>query len=442
MSGGDTIVACATPPGPARRAILRLSGPRAGALVRAVLRAEQPAFEARVARALHQGRFDDGVGTQPVELLWLRGPRTYTREDLAEFHLPGAAPLVRAAERRLCALGAVPARPGEFTRRAFLNGKLDLAQAEGLADLIDAETASQHAQAMRQLGGTTTRRVEALRGAILEPLALMEAYIDFPDEEIPEEVLTEVSRKIEKLKHDIADILDDNGIGEKIREGLDIVILGPPNAGKSSLLNVLAKRDAAIVSPEAGTTRDLIEVPMEIGGYAVTLVDTAGIREASGTIESEGIRRALHRAQHADITLRLCDVTTIAESSSKLATERDKNTLLVVTKTDLAPLPQLPFPALAISTRTGDGIEALIAALKEKIEERMESVASPLITRARHRAAMGQARDALTRFDAHAPLELSCEELRLAAAAIGKITGKIWVDDVLDLVFSRFCIGK
>jgi tRNA modification GTPase len=362
---------------------------------------------------------------------------------LVELHTHGSRAVTRMLLEALEGItGLRMAEPGEFARRAFMNGKLDLVEAEGLADLIDAETASQHTQAMRQLGGQTTQRVEALREAILEPLALMEAYIDFPDEEIPESVLSEATQRVEALQKELAALLDDNGIGEKIREGLDIVIVGAPNAGKSSLLNALARREAAIVSPEAGTTRDLIEVAMDIGGYAVTLVDTAGIREAGSDIESEGIRRALHRAEHADITLRLYDSTRIEKYVTEISGFDDKNTLVIATKSDLAPLPALPLTAIAISTKTGDRIPELIDALKQKIALRMESAASPLITRARHRAALSDALAALARFDARAPLELSCEELRLAASSIGKITGKIWVDDVLDLVFSRFCIGK
>ena len=375
--------------------------------------------------------------------IYFPAPHSFTGEDVIELHTHGS----RAVTRLLLeALGTIEglrmAEAGEFARRAFMHGKLDLAQAEGLADLIDAQTHSQHAQAMRQLGGQTTARVEALRAAILEPLALMEAYIDFPDEEIPETVLTQSTNQVTALRAELADLLDDNGIGEKIRDGLEVVILGAPNAGKSSLLNALARRDAAIVSPEAGTTRDLIEVAMEIGGYAVTLVDTAGIRETSGAIESEGIRRALARAEHADITLQLVDSVTIAESIKDIEASSDSRTLVVATKSDLAPLPDLPIKFLPISTRTGAGMDALVEALKAKVAESMDGVASPLITRARHRAAIGEALAALTRFDARAALELSCEELRLAATAIGKITGKIWVDDVLDLVFSRFCIGK
>lgn len=439
----STIYALASAPGRAGVAVFRLSGPAARDALRA-LGVAKP-LTPRVA-SLVTLMAPPPLPHAPIDqalALYFPAPHSFTGEDVVELHTHGSRAVIRLLLEALSHCpGLRMAEAGEFARRAFLNGKLDLAQVEGLADVIDAETASQHAQAMRQLGGTTTRRVEALRTAILEPLALMEAYIDFPDEEIPDTVIADARTRIAALVAELQDLLQDGGIGEKIREGLEMVILGAPNAGKSSLLNALARREAAIVSPEAGTTRDLIEVSMEIGGYAVTLVDTAGIREHAGAIESEGIRRALARAEHADLTLWLVDITTIAEQSNEWLAKIDENTLVIATKSDLAPLPPLPVPVLAISTTNPEGITSLIQALTEQVARRMEHVASPLITRARHRAALQESLACLQRFNVDDPLELSCEELRLAAAAIGKITGKIWVDDVLDLVFSRFCIGK
>ncbi len=439
----STIYALASAPGRAGVAVFRLSGPAARDALRA-LGVAKP-LTPRVA-SLVTLMAPPPLPHAPIDqalALYFPAPHSFTGEDVVELHTHGSRAVIRLLLEALSHCpGLRMAEAGEFARRAFLNGKLDLAQVEGLADVIDAETASQHAQAMRQLGGTTTRRVEALRTAILEPLALMEAYIDFPDEEIPDTVIADARTRIAALVAELQDLLQDGGIGEKIREGLEMVILGAPNAGKSSLLNALARREAAIVSPEAGTTRDLIEVSMEIGGYAVTLVDTAGIREHAGAIESEGIRRALARAEHADLTLWLIDITTIAEQSNEWLAKIDENTLVIATKSDLAPLPPLPVPVLAISTTNPAGITSLIQALTEQVARRMEHVASPLITRARHRAALQESLACLQRFNVDDPLELSCEELRLAAAAIGKITGKIWVDDVLDLVFSRFCIGK
>lgn len=446
-----TIYALASAPGRAGVSVFRISGPAGLAALRFL--GVEAALEPRVATLVKLtspatssriiGLSDYRILIDTALALYFPAPHSFTGEDVVELHTHGSRAVTKLLLEALADCpGLRMAEAGEFARRAFMNDKFDLAQAEGLADLIDAETASQHAQAMRQMGGSTSARVEALRMGVLEPLALMEAYIDFPDEDIPQSVLSEATQRVQALQSEIAALLDDGGIGEKIRDGLEVVILGPPNAGKSSLLNALAKRDAAIVSPEAGTTRDLIEVQMDIAGYAVTLVDTAGIRESAQLIEAEGIRRALARAQHADVTLRLCDAANVLSGVEKLAKEANGNTLIIITKTDVSPLPALPFKVLGISTITGDGIPELMAALKGMVATRMNAVASPLITRARHREALIEAASCFANFRADAPLELTCEELRLAAVAIGKITGKIWVDDVLDLVFSRFCIGK
>jgi tRNA modification GTPase len=432
-----TIYALATAAGRAGVAVVRISGPAALAAVR-FLGVEKPLAprHATLVTLTHRGNtIDQALG------LYFPAPHSFTGEDVVELHTHGSRAVMRLL---LDALGQCDglrmAQAGEFARRAFANGKLDLAQAEGLADLIDAQTASQHTQALRQLDGGMSRRVEDLRAAIIQPLALMEAYIDFPDEEIPEAVIAEANARVAALVTELEALLDDGAIGEKIRDGLDVVITGAPNVGKSSLLNVLVKRDAAIVSAEAGTTRDIIEVAMELGGYALTLVDTAGIREHAGSIEAEGIRRARTRAQHADIVLELRDASDRATQSKQPSENHNK--IVVFTKSDLSPLPALPAGALAISTKTGDGLDGLMSALAEAVAQRMDTAASPLITRARHREALAEAAASLKRFRADAPLELVCEELRVAATAIGKITGKIWVDDVLDLVFSRFCIGK
>ena len=439
MAAASTIYALATSPGKGGVAVLRISGPHAGQALHFLGLDHLPAARLATLATLRHGAqiLDKAL------VLHFPAPHSFTGEDVVELHLHGGTAVVQSVLTALAhCTGLRLAEAGEFTRRAFLNDKMDLAQAEGLADLIDAQTSAQHRQALRQLGGDASLIVTSLREQILTPLALLEAYIDFPDEEIPEDVLLETTQRVSNLVAEIQLLINDGGIGEKIREGMEIVILGPPNAGKSSLLNCLSKREAAIVSNEPGTTRDTIEVHLEIGGYEVTLVDTAGLRETSGAIEAEGIKRAKNRAADSEFNLILLDCATAAEQYSELADLLTEKNLLIVTKSDQNITPKLPQNYLPVSVHSGEGIDNLIEAIKTRIVGIMESAPSPLITRARHREALRDALNALSHWNLANPLELACEDLRVAAACLGKITGKIWVDDVLDLVFSRFCIGK
>lgn len=439
MTAAPTIYALATAPGKGGVAVIRISGPHAGDALHFLGVDTLPA--ARIATLVtltHDQQLLDRA-----LVLRFTAPHSFTGEDVTELHLHGGPAVIKAVLEALAHCPSLRvAEPGEFTRRAFLNNKIDLAQAEGLADLIDAQTAAQHRQALRQMGGEASVRVANLREQIIAPLALLEAYIDFPDEEIPDEVLTETTQRIGKLSAEIQSLLNDGGIGEKIREGIEIVILGPPNAGKSSLLNCLSKREAAIVSEEAGTTRDTIEVHLEIGGYEVTLVDTAGLRETSGAIEAEGIKRAKNRGANSEFNLVLLDSATAPEQFSQIADLLTPKSLLVITKSDQKIAPVLPQNYHLVSVHSGEGIDSLILAIQSRVSDLMESAPSPLITRARHREALREAHAILSHWNLALPLELACEELRAAAVSLGKITGKIWVDDVLDLIFSRFCIGK
>jgi tRNA modification GTPase len=434
-----TIYALASGAGKAGIAVTRISGPCAREA--ATFLSGDGELKPRLAtlRTLrHQGRLID----QAI-VIFFPGPQSFTGEDVVELHTHGSPAVMKLLYE---ALSTFPdgrlAEPGEFTRRAFLHGRMDLTQAEGLADLIEAQTIAQHRQAMRQFSGDMARRLEDLRDAVLAPLALLEAYIDFPDEEIPASVLGEVVQHVAAVGAEIQSLLADGHVGEKIREGIEIVIIGPPNAGKSSLINLLSRRDIAIVSDEPGTTRDMIEVQLDLGGYAVTLVDTAGLREASGEVEAEGVRRAYRRAATAELKICLLDAAEADSQIIELKDLIDLDTLLFLNKIDRTKLYPRIQQAIGISIKTGENIDKLLILLKDKVEAMMDSAPSPLITRARHREALTAAFSALETYSPSQPLELGCEELRQAANEIGKMTGKIRVDDVLDLVFSRFCIGK
>lgn len=438
MSTSETIYALATPPAKSGVAVVRLSGPRALAVLK-----ELSGFADVTPRHAHYvtlGTIDKGIA------LYFNAPHSFTGEDVVELQLHGSIAVIRELFDVLAAMeGLRPAEPGEFSRRAFLNGKMDLLEAEGLADLIAAETGQQKRQAMRQMQGEVSGYFDELRARILKSLAHLEAYIDFPDEEIPESVLSGLSDDIKDLQDIIGSALSDQLRGERLRDGINVVILGAPNAGKSSLLNALAGKDAAIVSARAGTTRDIIEVHMEIAGYPVVLVDTAGIRQSSDEIEEEGVRRALARAAAADIKLVLFDGASVDSDAGSRAL-LDAEAIPVVTKSDILiyDINKLKFKQkiFSISAKNGQGIEALLAEIEKRIVSFFSGAQAPLITRHRHRALLMETKACLEKSLRPAPLELRCEELRLAGQAVGKVTGKIAVDDVLDVIFKSFCIGK
>ncbi|MFO0455946.1 MAG: tRNA uridine-5-carboxymethylaminomethyl(34) synthesis GTPase MnmE [Alphaproteobacteria bacterium] len=430
----STIYALATPPGRAGVAVIRISGANTTQAVAGLTTLPPP-------RVAALKTLKDGKNFLDRALcIYFPAPNSFSGEDVVELQLHGGRAVVKSVLDYLGRQqGLRLAEPGEFARRAFINGKLDLAEAEGLADLINAETESQHIQAIRQYSGQNSQRFEALRASVIYPLALLEAYIDFPDENIPESVLNDVTARIAVLREEIGQLLNDGAIGEQIRSGIDIVLIGAPNSGKSTLINALTKRDIAIVSPEAGTTRDLLEVPLDIGGYKVTLIDTAGIRDATHEVEKQGILRARNRARNSALKLLLIDVVADAESQKQALALMDENCLKIYTKCDLK---NAPSPALQVSAKTGAGMDDLIAAIKSWLDDQFTRAPSPLITQARHRQFLASALAALEKFSVDTPIELQCEELRHAAASIAKITGKIAVDDLLDVIFASFCIGK
>jgi len=435
MNAEPTIFAPATARGRAGVAIVRVSGPMAGPSLErlsGVLPAPRLARFAALTDPASGEAIDQGL------VLWFPGPASFTGEDVAEFHVHGGLAVVAAL---LAALGGIEhcrmAEPGEFSRRAFLNGKLDLTQVEGLGDLIEAETAAQRRQALGQMTGGFARIAEGWALRLTRTLAHVEAAIDFPDEDLPDDLLGPARIVAETLQHEIVARLADGRRGEILRDGLSVALIGPPNSGKSSLMNALAGRDAAIVSAQAGTTRDVIEVHLDLGGYPVILADTAGIRDGADPIEAEGIRRAQARAESADLRLLVLDAGA-PEKLEGFAAMRNAATLLVWNKVDLL---DPPSGGLAVSAATGQGLGGLIEALAARAEGMLGGDA-PIVTRERHRAALEECVVSLSRAVAGADPALVAEDLRLAVRALGRITGRVDVEDLLDVIFRDFCIGK
>lgn len=436
-----TIFALSSGRPPAAIAVVRVSGSAARAALEALCKLPEPRRAAlrRLRAPASKAVLDDAL------VLWLPGPATETGEDMAELHLHGGRAVVAAV---LDALGKLPglrgAEAGEFTRRAFENGRLDLTAVEGLADLVFAETEAQRAQAMRQFQGSLSKRAEDWRQRLIGALAFVEARIDFSDQEVPENLIEPALHVARELIEEIKKTLRDEHRGERLREGLVVAIAGPPNAGKSSLLNRLARREAAIVSPYPGTTRDVIEVQLDLGGYPVTLLDTAGVRDSDDPVEQEGVRRAQARAEAADLVLWVEDATGALAKKSDL-----KGQWLVHNKVDLldSEAKQLAESsnAFEISALTGAGLDRLVAALAKFAAEFFSAAEPALVTRQRHRDALRETAEALGRALAAGPAgqeELVAEELRLAARALGRLTGRVDVEDILDVIFRDFCIGK
>jgi tRNA modification GTPase len=381
-------------------------------------------------------QLDDGL------VLWFPGPKSSTGEDVAELHLHGSRAVLAAVMEALRRLGLRLAEPGEFTRRAFLNGKLDLLQAEAIADLAAAETEAQRRQALRQLEGELGGLYYGWRDRLTRTLAHLEAAIDFPDEDLPPEIEARILDESTGLVAEIERHLADGHRGERLRDGIMVAIMGPPNAGKSSLLNRIARREAAITSPIAGTTRDVIEVAIDLRGYPVVLADTAGLRDSADLIEQEGLRRALQRAEEAEIRLFVFEAGRPADARGA-ATWPGPDTLLVANKIDLVAAPDRDRPsgAFPISALTGEGLGPLLSALGDRVAQNYR-IETPVLTRARHRQALEVALSSLRRSLSAALPELRAEDLRLALRSLGRITGAVDVEDLLDVIFRDFCIGK
>lgn len=444
----DTIFALSSGRGRSGVAVLRVSGPLSVEAGEALSGSLPPARQMAL-RILR----DPGTGAilDRALVLFFAGPASFTGEDCVEFHVHGGSAVVDGVIDALAALpGLRPAMPGDFTRRAFENGRLDLTEVEGLADLIDAETSAQRRQALRQSRGALGELYGLWRNDLIEALAFVEASLDFSDEaDVPAAVEGQAVPKVERLAGEITKHLNDDRRGERLRDGFVVVLVGAPNAGKSSLINVLAKRDVAIVAEEAGTTRDVIEVNLDLDGLPVTILDTAGIREAEGAIEREGVRRALDRAASADLVLWLVDAEQPQWMPPEGMEQKGCAVMTVLNKCDRAvPMPpagvDLPGRLFEISVKSGAGLSALTDAMSQIIAEGFDVSEAPAITRARHRQELEKALDALNRFlkGDLGELELRGEDLRAATHALGRITGRVDVEDVLDRIFEGFCIGK
>ncbi len=434
----STIVALASGPGPAGVSIIRLSGPACGAVAQRLIGGTPKPRRAKLAKVVDL----EGEAIDNALVLYFPKPRSFTGEDVLELHVHGGRAVVRdTIEACLGIDGVRLAEAGEFSRRAFMHGKMDLTAAEGLADLVEAETAAQRRQALRQMEGELADEVGRWREAVIDCLADAEGDIDFPDEDLPPGLSERARHRIEDLKSRLEVYLDESRRAERVRNGFQVAIVGKPNAGKSSLINQLARRDAAIVSAIPGTTRDIVEVRLVLGGMVVLISDTAGLRESDDLIEIEGVRRARQRALEAD--LRLALITDRADMSEFVDLMGDGDLWLLGQADRLEWTSQSP-RELLVSSITRQGLEELEAKIKSRAQADLgRSEAAPL-TRLRHQEAVREGIQALDRAltaSVQAP-ELVAEDLRLAARALGRVTGRVDMEDVLDRLFSQFCIGK
>lgn len=452
LSHRETIFALSSGKGRGGVAVIRLSGPQVLSAIRALTGKEKPP----VSRETRLCSFRDPETNHRLDrglLLYFQGPKSFTGEDVAEFHIHGGRAVIAGFLDALSKIaGLRSALPGEFSRRAFDHGKMDLTAIEGLSDLINAETEAQKRQALRLMDGRLADLYEGWRKKLIAAMAYLEVDIDFADEEIPDDLMGQVMPVIEGLRDEIYRHLGDGFKGERIRDGLQLVILGEPNVGKSTLLNFLSRRDVAIISDIAGTTRDLLEVHLDINGFAVTIVDTAGLRDSQDAVEREGVRRAEQRAKEADIKVIMLEAKDWPDIPPRLRAQIGPQAMLLINKTDLSPLDPASLrradidclDILAVSVREEQGLDLFIKSLSAQVERMMALDDTPNLTRQRHRESLIHALSHLERFQETPDKEtaLLAEDLRMAARDIGAITGLVDVEDLLDVIFSEFCIGK
>ena len=442
-----TIYALSTGPGVSGVAIVRISGPEASKAIKLLTKRDLPAPRVATLRKINNCNtselIDEGI------IIWFPGPESYTGEDMAEFHVHGGKAIVLALQNELSKIENFRlAEPGEFTKIAFQNGKINLLKAESIGDLISAETEMQRLQAVKIMEGKSAEKFDDLREKLLKILSFVEAKIDFPEEDLPDENIKQIKKDTTEVLNKIKKILDDQKIGEIIREGFKIAIVGPTNAGKSSLLNNLSNRDVAIVSEIAGTTRDVIETHLNIDGYPVIISDTAGIRNSKDEIEKKGIKLSLDRAEKADLKLVVVDAKSI-DFSGFLNDLLKDNAILVVNKSDLINGELDPevnkLDHVLISLKENLNLDKLISKIKNKLKTKFVINDNILITRERHRQHLVHCSDNLKNFlekNDKKDFDKAAEDLRLATRHLGMIVGKVDVEEVLGSIFNDFCIGK
>jgi len=442
-----TIFALSTGPGVSGIAVIRVSGEKTRRIIELLTHKRIPKARTATLRKLYKIKnselIDEGL------ILWFPGPQSYTGEDMAEIHVHGSKAVVEALHASLlCIENCKLAEPGEFTKLAFQNGKINLLQAESIADLISSETEIQRQQAIKIMNGKSADQFNILREKLLKTLSYVEAKIDFPDEDLPNNILDEIKKNSDDVIKKVEKILNDQRVGERIREGFKIAIVGPTNAGKSSLLNHLSNRDVAIVSEIAGTTRDVIEIHLNIEGYPVIISDTAGIRDSKDEIEKKGIKLSLNRAEEADLKLVVVDAKNL-EFTDVLKDLLKENAILVINKSDLldkqinSEIKKMNH--VLISIKDNKNIDQLILEIKNNLKNKFITSDDILITRARHRQHLQQCLDHLNNFNQKKEIEdfdKAAEDLRLATRHLGMIVGKVDVEEILGSIFNDFCIGK
>ena len=442
-----TIYALSSGPGIAGVAVIRVSGEDTSKVIKLITGKDLPVPRVATLRKMNNINtnelIDEGL------LIWFPGPQSYTGEDLAEFHVHGSRAVVAALHTSISKIkNCRLAEPGEFTKRAFQNKKINLIKAESIGDLISSETEIQRKQAIKIMNGKSSDKFNSWREKLLKILSHIEAKIDFPDEDLPQDILLEIKKTSEQVLKEIIKILEDQKVGERIREGFKIAIVGPTNAGKSSLLNYLSKRDVAIVSEVAGTTRDVIETHLNLDGYPVIISDTAGIRDSKNEIEKKGIKLALNRAEEADLRLVVVEPKNL-NFTGFLKGLFDENSILVINKSDLLQknldeqIKKLEH--VLISIIKNSNLDILINKIKNKLKNKFISSEDILITRERHRQHLEQCVEHLKNFSdkkKNDDLDKGAEDLRLATRHLGMIVGKVDVEEILSSIFNDFCIGK